>query len=64
MAGRDGRASLVRAGREALVAVSGGVELDGWAAVESVRRDAALAETGKRILGARKKGWVWDGGGQ
>ena len=54
------QASLLRSGRDLIVAVSGGVEIDGWKVVENPTHAQSLDRDSRRILNRAGDAWVWD----
>jgi len=56
----DSRASLVRKGRQTIISVSGGVEVDPWAVLERTQVESALAATRTTSASAKPDRWWWD----
>jgi hypothetical protein len=56
----DSRASLVRKGRQWIVSVSGGVEIDAWSALKQVQTRQELAQSRPQVNLADAKHWWWD----
>lgn len=53
-------ASLMPAGREVIVAVSGGVEIDGWKVAERISWDRRLPPVKELLTPRSGGGWTWD----
>jgi hypothetical protein len=54
------RASLVRNGRETIVSVSGGVEIDSWEVLKQPEVRPELAASRKQLASAKPAHWWWD----
>jgi hypothetical protein len=55
----DSRASLLQRGREWIVSVSGGVELNSWAVADKSEERPELAVVRERAMPAEETGWWW-----
>jgi hypothetical protein len=56
----DSRASLVRKGRQWIVGVSGGVEVDSWSVLEQQTTDHKLAAVRAQAVPTDLPRWWWD----
>ncbi len=56
----DSRASLVRKGRQTIISVSGGVEVDPWSVLERVQTQPALADVRAAAQTSKPDRWWWD----
>jgi hypothetical protein len=54
------RASLLRSGREWIISVSGGVEIDSWSVLKQVEVQPALADVRTKAAPAKPDRWWWD----
>jgi len=54
------RASLLKAGREWIVGVSGGVEIDSWSVLKQVEVSPELADLRAKAAPDRTERWWWD----
>ncbi len=54
------KASLLRRGRDVIVAVSGGVEIDAWKVADDATVDPSLDRAADRILSRTGDAWVWE----
>lgn len=54
------RASFIRRGREWIVSVSGGVDVDSWSVVESAQVQPALATVHAAAAPGKNAAWWWD----
>ena len=56
----DSRASVVRKGRDWIVSISGGVEVDSWSVLNRVEVSGELAKTRAAAAPAEDDRWWWD----
>jgi hypothetical protein len=56
----DSRASLIRKGRDWIVSISGGVEVDSWSVLNRVEVSGELAKTRAQAAPAEGNRWWWD----
>ncbi|MBW3539133.1 MAG: DUF1598 domain-containing protein [Planctomycetes bacterium] len=56
----DTRASTVRRGRDWVIALSGGVQIDSWAVAERTERGENLPPAREQLLRRRGTRWWWD----
>lgn len=56
----DSQASLVRSGRESIVSVSGGVEIDSWEVLKRPETRPELSDSRKQLAVAKPAHWWWD----
>jgi hypothetical protein len=56
----DSRASVVRKGRDWIVSISGGVEVDSWSVLNRVEVRGELAKTRAAAVPAEDDRWWWD----
>jgi hypothetical protein len=54
------RGSTLKAGREWIISVSGGVEIDSWSVLKQVDVQAELAEVRATAASTRPARWWWD----
>ncbi|HMC10073.1 MAG TPA: DUF1598 domain-containing protein, partial [Pirellulaceae bacterium] len=56
----DSQASLVRKGKDWILSLSGGVQVDSWSVLEHVETRAKLGETRRDAQAANADRWWWD----
>jgi len=56
----DSRASLVRKGRNWIVSISGGVEIDSWSVLNRAESSPELAKTRSAAAPREDEKWWWD----
>jgi hypothetical protein len=56
----DSRASLVRKGREWILSLSGGVQVDSWSVVSRVETRSQLSATRQQAAAKQRERWWWD----
>lgn len=56
----DSQASLVQKGRQTIISVSGGVELDPWSVLQRAERGPDLGAVRTQAIASRPQRWWWD----
>jgi hypothetical protein len=56
----DSRASLIRKGRDWIISLSGGIQVDSWSALDHIETNAELTQTRRNANPSASERWWWD----